>query len=146
MVLVLVLVSLELVVAEKTVWAEEPVVEIEETVRAEESLEEVEAVAQRVDAWLDGTVVVGRFGARNVSSKSEGRVDVEETVDAWRDLWLSGRGLAKARENDGAGIKESDESRPDDDAVLPARGAAVLGGGGMNESWDVTVDEARLRE
>ena len=119
-VLVLVLVPVKPVVAEETVLAEEPVVEIEETVRAEESLEEVEAAAQRVDAWLDSTVVVGRFGARNVSSRSEGRVDVEETVDTWRDLWLSERGLAKAGENDGAGMKESDESRPDDDVVLPA--------------------------
>ena len=72
LVLVLVPVLVKPVAAEETVWAEEPVVEVEETVRAEESLEEVEAVAQRVDAWLDGTVVFGRFGARNVSSRSEG--------------------------------------------------------------------------
>ena len=96
LVLVLVLIPVEAVIAEETVWAEEPVFEVEETVRAEVSLEEVEAEAQRVDAWLDGTVVVGSPGARNVSSRSEGRVDVEETVDAWRDLWLSERGLAKA--------------------------------------------------
>lgn len=71
------------------------------------------------------------LGARNDSSRSDGRVDEVETVDAG-DPWPARRVVTWAPENLGTGIKESDKSLAEDD-TLGGGPALFCGGGGMND-------------
>ena len=138
--------------SEETVCAEEHVVESEESVCAEEHVD-VEAVAERVAALADWTVLVECLGATNDGSRGDGRVDEVKTVDAG-DPWPVKRVVTWTSENLATGIKECVFLAKDD--VLGGGPATVLcGGGGMNDIWlpcvevwlvVAAVDEAWLRE
>ena len=113
-------------------FAEEHVVVCEENEFAEEHVEEVEAVAEREAALADRTVPIECPGAMNDTSRSDGRVDEVETVDAG-DPWPARRVVTWAPENLGTGMKENDKSLAEDDVLGGGLATVLCGGGGMND-------------